>query len=380
VFVLLLLASTTLLADDVLISDRGLRPLVVAADKRIAVSWFDDDLSQMHVVVLDGQGAMLQTMTVPVPSIMHGLCGVSNGRQFLFAWIEADDSGARLEGVLLADDAAPRRFTISDTVEVTYQGTAHFPVVLPPAVGWDGERFVAFWRDRTETAFAAEIREDGTIAASYSLTGVGAVSSATADGDGMAVVWNENTGTTLRIRFAQIHDGEVALTRTIAEKPFNPGFGTPYYLPPTIAWNSEFYCVAWLSGRSGREETLESTRVSRFGTPLDTVNGRGTVVATDFGSNKSAQMPFPYGSGFVLTWRRISPVSAPLAGVRIRPDGAIEGPMALLQWSALSQGLVNATTVAMLGDGRLVIVYTTFTNQLWLRIVNPFPRRRAARS
>ena len=31
----------------------------------------------------------------------------------------------------------------------------------------------------------------------------------------------------------------------------------------------------------------------RYGTPLDTVNGRGTIVATDFGSTKSAQMPFP---------------------------------------------------------------------------------------
>ena len=381
VFVLLLLASTpTLLADDVLISNRGLRPLVVAAGQRIAVAWFDDDPSPMHVAVLDGQGSMLRTVDVPVPGILHGLCGVSNGRQFLFAWIEADDSGARLEGLLLADDAAPRRFTISDTVEVTYQGTAHFPMVVAPAVTWDGERFVAFWRDRIQTAIAAEIRVDGTIATSYPLPGVASVSSATAGDDGMAVVWDDNTGTTLRIRFAQIRAGQVALTRTIAEKPFNPGFGTPYYGPPTVAWNAETYCVAWLSARTGREETLESTRVSRYGTPLDTVDGHGTVVARDSGPNKSAPMPFPYGTGFVLTWRRISPVSAPLAGVRIRQDGAIDAPLALLPWPALSRGMVNATSVAMLGDGRLVIAYTTFSNQLWLRIANPFPRRRAARS
>jgi hypothetical protein len=381
---ILLLTSLTASSQTVQLSDGGsARPWLAVGVTQVAVVW-QQDQNRIQAAILDTLGNVVKPAfdvgsapAAPVPPRASAV-----GDTFLVVWQDitsARDMNVRA-AVIDRSGVLQPAFTIASTTSD----------LTEMAVVSDGTRYLVLWCDGT-VSHAAWVNTTGVVESPFDVIANAFVTDAAAQNGTAVAVWYriQLSTTTLDVGLTTLVGGASVASRVIASMPSQAGFGTPYLSDPAIAFNATGYYVAWHSGRTGRQDNIEGTRLTADLAPLDVIpsnsNGYqagGTIVEGDYANGHKNQVHVSaVGDRFLLSWVHDVPVNDKLQSRYVDSDGKpstyISFPVVLVPVPPYDSMGTGTTTV--LPNGSPIATYTFGSGRLFVRYVGGGPRARVVR-
>lgn len=380
---ILLLLSSPSFAQLVQLTDgASTTPWIAVGATESAVVWHQGQ-QRVNAAVLDRSGSVMTPpfdvgpMGVPMSPVV-----AAAGDTFLAVWPDVDASGSSNIRAAVFDRTGVRQppFTLATTARGDI------------AAGGSATRFFVAWFDGS-ASYGAWVNTAGVVESTFKIIDRAAVTDVVVAGDTAVVSWSDSFDDAsgvprLAAGVTAVAGTTVLASRTIATMPGQGGFGSPYLYNVSIASNGTGYCVAWHSGRSGREDVVEGTRLLPDLTPLDVDPSQAdghhagaTSIQSDYTSpQKRLIRVSSAGERYFVSWIQTNPITDMIKGRYIESSGAPSGYVSFPQPRPLSAPYETVVTgmTTLLQNGTPMSVWEMTSGRLFVRVVGG-PRLRPVR-